>query len=359
MIKDILQNIEVSMKQLADINTALDETLIVAITDKQGRITFANKKFCDISKYTTDELIGQTHRIINSGYHPKEFFRQMWRTIGRGQIWRGDIRNQAKDGSYYWVDTTIVPVLDERGKPYQYVSFRVDITERKRAEEHLRRLDRMDAVGQLASSIAHEIRNPLVAIKMAVQGLQLDTEPAQADVLNMVVAELDRIDKIVDQFMYLSRTPETHFQVLDIRPVIDLAVRLMSLPARKQGVSIDWSSSHPVGLVRADAHQLQQVFINLLKNAIEAMPGGGKIVVQLLAQEGQVCVRIQDQGCGIPPQALARIGEPFLTTKPNGTGLGLTVSHKIIQEHGGSLHFDSQPGQGTTVDIRLPLVQPA
>ncbi|WP_051344253.1 two-component system sensor histidine kinase NtrB [Alicyclobacillus herbarius] len=359
MLQDALNNLQSALDALLTINRALDATLIVAITDKRGRITFANQKFCDISKYTRDELLGQTHRIINSGYHSKAFFKDMWRTIGRGKIWRGDIRNRAKDGSIYWVDTTIVPVLDENGKPYQYVSFRVDITERKHAEEQLRRLDRLDAVGQLASSIAHEIRNPLAAIKMALQGLQMDANTANQDVFQMVVAELDRIDKIVDQFMYLSRTPETTFQAMDVRPVLDAAVALMSLPARRQGVRIEWVSPEPVGWVRADAHQLQQVFINLLKNAIEAMPDGGTIRVQLFARHGQAVVRIQDEGCGIPPEALERLGEPFLTTKQNGTGLGLTVSFKIIQEHGGTIHFDSQPQQGCTVEIRLPLLSAA
>lgn len=139
--EDLLQEkdekLKLALRELADVREALDKSTIVAITDHRGIIQSANDQFCRISKYSRNELIGQDHRLLNSGHHPKDFFKQMWGTIGSGQIWRGEIRNKAKDGSLYWVDTTIVPFVNQSGKIYQYVSIRSDITARKQMEEEV------------------------------------------------------------------------------------------------------------------------------------------------------------------------------------------------------------------------------
>lgn len=138
--KRVVEELETSIKELSDLKFALDESSIVAITNSKGKITYVNDQFCQISKYSKQELLGKDHRIINSNYHSKTFFQNLWKKISNGQVWKGELRNKAKDGTIYWVDTTIVPFMNEGGTPYQYLAIRYEITERKRVEEELQRM---------------------------------------------------------------------------------------------------------------------------------------------------------------------------------------------------------------------------
>ena len=151
-------------RELADFKHALDEHALVAMTDVDGTITYVNEKFCAISKYSAGELLGRDHRILNSGYHTKAFFKDLWGTLLAGRVWRGELRNRAKDGTFYWVDATLVPLLDASGRPRQFIAIRTDITQKKEAEEALRQSQKLESLGVLAGGIAHDFNNLLTSI---------------------------------------------------------------------------------------------------------------------------------------------------------------------------------------------------
>ncbi|KGP71598.1 PAS domain-containing protein [Pontibacillus yanchengensis] len=345
-----------TMKDIQDIKFALDESSIVAITNEKGTIMNVNDNFVQISKYSRDELIGEDHRILNSGYHSKEFFKNLWRTIGQGYVWKGEIRNRAKDGTYYWVDTTIVPFLKENGKPYQYLAIRSDITERKKTEEVLHRQDKLAAVGQLAAGVAHEIRNPLTSMRGYAEFLQLDeTDEERQEYLSIIVEEIERVNAIVEEFMLLSKPKEIELGKKNIIPIVRNVISLLEFHAKKHKVQLTFENSMDVMEVNCDEDRVKQVFLNLIKNSIEATPKGGTVTVSIQLENEGVTMKVIDTGVGIPPDKLKKIGEPFYTTKKNGNGLGLMVSFKIIEDHGGKITVESEVQQGTTFTVQLPL----
>ena len=349
------ENLKDMIKENIDIKFALDQSSIVAFTNAKGKITSVNDKFCEISKYTREEIIGQDHRILNSGYHSKDFFKDLWKTIGSGQVWKGELRNKAKDGTYYWVDTTIVPFLNEQGKPYQYLAIRNDITERKKTEEVLHRQDKLAAVGQLAAGVAHEIRNPLTSMKGYAEFLQLDeNNPERLEFLSIILDEIERVNNIVEDFMVLAKPKAVELEEKNVVPVIKNVVSLLEFEARKKNVRLHFNCNQDIIQIECDENRLKQVFLNFIKNGIEAMPNGGDLHVKTLIQENNVQISIQDSGVGIPQEKLKKLGEPFFTTKKNGNGLGLMVSFKIIESHNGKVFVESEPNKGTTFNILLP-----
>lgn len=349
------EHLKQTVKEVNDIHFALNQSSIVAFTNQKGIITSVNDKFCEISKYKREELIGQDHHILNSGFHSKEFFKQLWHTIGNGRVWKGEIRNKAKDGTYYWVDTTIVPFLNEHGKPYQYLAIRNDITERKKTEEILHRQDKLAAVGQLAAGVAHEIRNPLTSMKGYAEFLLLDeTDEQRKEFIDIILDEIDRVNNIVEDFMVLAKPKEVELKEKNIIPIIQDVLSLLEFEARKKHVRLHFDYKEDIIQIECDENRLKQVFLNFVKNGIEAMPDGGDLFVRSFILEQNVQISIQDTGVGIPEEKLKKIGEPFFTTKENGNGLGLMVSFKIIESHNGKVFIESEQNKGTTFNILLP-----
>jgi PAS domain S-box-containing protein len=344
-----------SIKEVADTSFALNQAAIVATTNVKGEITFVNDKFVEIAKYPREELIGRDHRIINSGYHPKEFIRDLWHTIANGRIWRGELRNRAKDGSIYWVDTTIVPFLDEHRKPYQYMAIRYDITDRKRSEERLREQAALARLGEMAAVVAHEVKNPLAAIKGALQVIGGRMPEAARDrmIVGEIVARVDSLNDIVQDLLVFARPRDPQLGPVPLADLVENTVGLMRKDPAQANLVIEVSGENPV--VQADVEQLRIVLLNLLLNAAQANGHTGRIRVEIRATDLAATVAIADEGPGIPADVRARIFEPFFTTKHRGTGLGLPTARRVIERHHGALDVECPPSGGTVVTVTLPM----
>lgn len=371
---------EAALEQLLDLRYALDQACIVAATDRKGVITYVNDTFCAISGYGRDELLGQTHAIVNSGHHDKSFFKAMWATIGRGDIWRGDVCNRARDGRLYWVSTTIVPYVDRQGRPYRYLAIRYEITAHKVAEAALARTvaeleeanrrileeqsrmlqtEKLSSVGLLAAGVAHEINNPLAGTLACVKQLR-DGKVAdhRRDTYFATVLDgLDRIRNIVQALLDYARPTAADRHRVDAAEVIDGCLLLVRPALHQQRVTVDHQSPETPVFIEGDRRQLMQAAMNVLLNAVHATPAGGTITVDHPVEGDRVAIRIADEGPGIPPEHLARVCDPFFTTKPEGrgTGLGLSVTLGIVQAHGGELRFGSGERGGAVITMWLPV----
>ena len=359
---------------------ALDEHAIVAITDPQGRITYVNDKFCAISKYTRDELIGQDHRLINSGHHPKEFIRDLWTTIARGQVWKGEIRNRAKDGSSYWVDTTIVPFLKPDGKPHQYVAIRADVTARKRVEEEIRRLNHelearvTDRTAQLEAankeleafsySVSHDLRAPLRHIDGFV-GLLVKSDGQTVSergrgYLHTISDSARQMGQLIDDLLVFARMGRAEMRIGRVDLTHLLAEVLHSLRPEFQTRNIEWHTE-PLPVVLGDRAMLRQVLVNLLANAIKYTRPREPAVIGIGCRRerpGESVVFVRDNGVGFDMKYADKLFGVFQrlhrAEEFEGTGIGLANVRRIIIRHGGRVWAESQPGAGATFYFSLP-----
>ncbi|HVG69906.1 MAG TPA: ATP-binding protein, partial [Vicinamibacterales bacterium] len=295
------------------------------------------------------------HRIINSSYHSKEFIRDLWRTIANGQVWHGELRNRAKDGHFYWVDTTIVPFLDTRGKPYQYIAIRSDITARKAAEERLAQQAALARVGQMAAVVAHEVRNPLAGVKGAIQVLmsRRSADDSELPVMRDIVARIDALSELINDLMVFARPRPPRLAVVELRPILADAITIVRRDPSAQGVQIDVDGEDVS--VTADGELVRATVLNLLLNAAQAMAGQGRITARTSRNGGDASIQIRDTGPGIPGEIREQIFEPFFTTKARGGGLGLPIARRTAELHGGSLTLECPPDGGTIVTMTVPI----
>ncbi|HJW73768.1 MAG TPA: ATP-binding protein [Geothrix sp.] len=363
------------LRELEDFKRALDEHAIVAVTNAQGRITYVNDKFCAISKYSREELLGQDHRIINSGHHPKVFMTQLWKTILAGQVWKGEIKNRAKDGSYYWVDTTIVPFLSEEGRPEQFVAIRADITQRKEAEDALRQTQKLESLGVLAGGIAHDFNNLLTTIlgNANLGAMHLSPESAALPYLGQIEQATLRAADLTRQLLAYAGKGRLQVLEVDLNRLVMEMTQLLTVSISKKAV-VRYDLAQDLPRISADPSQMQQLVMNLVTNASEAIgedvsglitlrtgvqavdetTNMGLLAALPLPPGSYVTLEVSDTGCGMPAEVRDRIFDPFFTTKFTGRGLGLSAMLGILRSHHGSLKVYSEPSRGSIFKLYFP-----
>jgi PAS domain S-box-containing protein len=382
---------------------AIDQHAIVSVADARGRITFVNDKLCSISGYSREDLIGQDHRLLNSGHHSKEFFADLFRTISRGDVWNGEIRNRARSGSCYWVHTTIVPIAGDDGKPARYMSIRTDITALKETEfallksnakteaassrlqeaiaaavEMAEEADRANkAKSEFLAMMSHEIRTPLNGI-IGMTELTLGTEltPEQRNYLDMVRSASGNLLVIVGDVLDFSKIEAGRVELdssdFSLTELVRGTIGLLKPRADKAGLEI--GSVLRIGdcdRFVGDRVRLQQILTNLVSNAVK-FTHSGRVFIEVLRGESPadnpsrcpVQFSVRDTGIGIAPEMLEHIFEPFtqadssITRKYGGTGLGLTICRRLCGLMGGKIWVESVLGEGTTFHFQVSLDLP-
>jgi len=373
----LLENMNLIKKQQEDLSNfkeALDKSANVIITDDTGTIVYVNDDFCKVSKFSREELLGQNPRIVNSHYHNKEFFKNMWETILEGKTWKGDIKNKAKDGSYYWSKATIAPLLGDDGEPEQFIAIHTDITNQKILEEKLSEALKNVKESELqkeefSSMMTHELNTPLVPIKGYCEMIK-DTDTFgplnkdQLDFINKIDSNATLLERLISDLLDVQKLDMKKMTFLitefGLEGFMDeLKENNMHLMKNKK---INFTIKYPKNLIlNSDKQRLRQVLDNLIRNSVDFVPmKDGRILVEAKIKEKNIIFSVQDNGPGIPKEKQSHIFKKFYqidtsaTRKHGGTGLGLVICKGIAEGLEGKIWLESEFGKGTTFFIYLP-----
>jgi len=362
--KKLPAGINYPLPRLSDYKHALDKAAIVAITDRVGKITYVNESFCKISKYPENELLGKDHRIINSGHHSKEFMRNLWVTIQKGKIWKGEIKNRAKDGSLYWVDTTIVPFLNEKGAPYQHVAIRYDITEKKEQEEELRKSkETLEYINrnlkQFAYTVSHDLKSPLNGMLgmmevMAYKQKELQ-DPELEKYLEIVKNNASFMKELINGVLEYSKVEQMEKKIEELNPSVEID-NIMQI---HKGPQVRLKRTGAVDSVYYNKTCFQQVISNLISNGIKYCDKD-KVEIQISIKEDgdNLQFAVSDNGPGVPYDKQDYIFEMFSSLKlernASNTGIGLATTKRIVEAFGGTIGVNSVIGEGSSFYFTIP-----
>ncbi|WP_169910783.1 ATP-binding protein [Evansella clarkii] len=321
----------------------------VLIFDISGKLIDGNPAICELTGYTIEEMKHlDWSTIIKEEDMSKKIHHTLAAAEGTPQQYTLVTRNKSGKEIEVLIKMLPIKINDKVAGVFEIIK---DISEIRKLEALMYQSDKLHAVGELAAGVAHEIRNPLTSMKGF---LQLSKPDIKKDYYEIMEKELERINEIVGEFLLLSKPHKVSFSSKDLGPVISNIISFIQPEALLKNVEITASLEDGLSVINCEENQLKQVMINLLKNSMEAMPAGGKIQVAAENTPAGISLKIKDEGPGIPEDVLKKIGQPFYTTKEDGNGLGMLVSQRIVEAHGGQLFIESEMGKGTLVEIRLP-----
>lgn len=341
----------------------------IVITDREHRIVYVNPAFERVSGYSFSEVAGKHPRLLDAGQQGPDYLDKIEETVEKGETWTGQFINRTKDGRIIVEDACVSPVFDSTGEIVNYVTVKRDITREMQLEEQLRHAQKMEAVGKLAGGIAHDFNNLLQTIlgyaELIMKNPAADVQVRQD--MEEVYGAAERAASLTRQLLTFSRRQVVKPQNVNLNELLDGLIKIVRRGIRPD-IALDVVSGADLWPVYADPGQVEQVVINLCFNARDAMPRGGKLLVETAnaditrdfcrknpwAREGKyVRLRVKDTGHGIDPETMKHIYEPFFSTKEagKGTGLGLSTVYGIVQQHNGLIHVDSEVGKGTTFDV--------
>jgi len=342
----------------------IDKSAIVSKTDAYGVITYVNKAFCNASGYTQSELIGKPHNIVRHPETPPDFFRELWRTIQAKKVFHATIKNRKKSGEDYYVDATIIPILDEENRIVEYIAMRYDVTALVEAVETAQRAQR--AKDEFLANMSHEIRTPLNAIIGFVEILRRQcTKERDKDHLEVVHASSKMLLDMVNDILDLSKLHSGKFVInpYPFNPMNELSSVAALFASKVYEKSLHYAVYIDPNLprcLRGDGSRIKQVLSNFLSNAIKFTPENGTVKVKATFERGYLNVLVQDNGVGVSPQKQAKIFEAFeqgdgsITRNFGGTGLGLSISSELITRMGGKVLFKSVENKGSMFGFELP-----
>ena len=357
------KTLQTTNNELIQQKDTLDHHAIVSIADKKGNITYVNDKFCEVSGYSREELLGKNHRLLKSDIHPVEFYQDLWETIRQGNVWQGEICNQRKDGNYYWVESTISPFLNSKGKPYQYVSIRTDITHLLEAKIEAEKANQ--AKSTFLSSMSHELRTPMNAIIGFAQILESELEGDQLDSANEITKAGNHLMKLISEILELSRIEIGHFEVsleeVDIESLINECLKMVVNMAQSKNIKLQQhvKISSDIRLI-ADRMRLKQSLINYLSNAIKFNRMDGDVIVSVISVGTNKCrILVEDTGPGLNEEQCTKVFNSFTKSDDStnlvaGSGIGLTITKRLVEMMNGKVGVESEVGKGSTFWVELP-----